>query len=475
MDKSSEQGNLLFRKVELWVVLLLALITFVGVMLYGALVRQVALGGKEVRFVGKVAYALASVPSNLKDLVLGSQPDFITYSMSASALDRDQYSEITVTGAPSGLHTPVGWINPDAAVSGNSFQPAAMMFRLNKDGDEHVFLFDEQRKVVKNFAVTAGSLSGDYRPLAGNSSPRFLDDGSYIIHSHGSDGLYRKDICGNITWSIPGLFHHTYSIADGKIGILGLPKENISPEDQALWNSSDILNIIDVETGTVERSVPLVEIARKNASENDPLSFRFWFSKLNENEVIVGDPVHLNKFEILPDAMADEYPDLPKNAWLLSSRMTNLLFIVDPETLEIVWHTQGHTQGQHDPDFIGDNKIVAFNNSFQDNSILPDDPTNFSSIREFVVGTDEWSTLYSTAAIEGYTSHSGEIDTGPDGQMLLTLTDQGRYAEVSSSGELLAEFINTIDNESVYWVKSAQYLSNDQFNAIRGKSCAVQQ
>ena len=94
-------------------------------------------------------------------------------------------------------------------------------------------------------------------------------------------------------WALPGLFHHSFSVADGKLGILGLPKADITEEDRGerrrgsdspRWNHSEIINIVDVETGMIERSVSLDAIARANAGVRDPFAWALWRDRLNANE-----------------------------------------------------------------------------------------------------------------------------------------------------------------------------------------------
>ncbi len=128
-----------------------------------------------------------------------------------------------------------------------------------------------------------------------------LDDGSVIIFSNGGDGLYRKDLCGNIIWSVPGRFKYTYSVEDGKLAVLGLPRDDVDKEDRGVlkWNHSEIINIIDIETGALERSITMDDIARANAGKNDTYFWRLWRKKMNEHKVLDEDLIHLNIIELL--------------------------------------------------------------------------------------------------------------------------------------------------------------------------------
>jgi hypothetical protein len=148
-----------------------------------------------------------------------------------------------------------------------------------------------------------------------------------------------------------------------------------------------------------------------------------------------------------------------------------LIFVVDPSNLDVLWYSQGNTQAQHDAEFIGNNQMIVFNNSFDGNNPEADHPSNFSSIRMFDFSAREWSEIYNAKPANGFSKTSGEIDFGTDGELMLNLTLQGRYLEVSRTGNVLSEFVNVRDAESIYWTKHAQYLTDQQFQIAKDLSC----
>ena len=459
----------LFAKIEAWILVLAAIVTLIGGVFYGATVRYVANGGEKAGFIGSVAYGVAGLPSNFVKILSGRAKGKEGAGLSVDrAQPHSLYKTLSPIEGPEFEFAPVGWSAGDVGLP-----PVAMMFRVNQKGDEQLFIFDSARKLVRNFPVKAESLSGRLQPLMGNSAVHMLDDGSVIIFSNGGDGLYRKDLCGNIIWSVPGLFHHSYSVEDGKLAVLGLPREDVDKEDRGVlkWNHSEIINIIDIETGALERSITMDDIARANAGKNDTYSWRLWRKKMNEHKVLDEDLIHLNKIELLSQAMADEYPDFPAGAWMLSSRNFNSVVVVHPITLEILWHGQGFTQGQHDPEFSGDNQILIFNNSLSKNSDDPNSPLNYSTIKKVDLDNQSWSDAYNAVDVKGYTGHGGELDFTPDGALLMNLTAQGRYLEIGSDGSIVSEFINVKDDKKAFWTKHAEYLTPDQFKIASEISC----
>jgi hypothetical protein len=157
---------------------------------------------------------------------------------------------------------------------------------------------------------------------------------------------------------------------------------------------------------------------------------------------------------------------------LISALKVNLIFIIDPKTLKIVWYSQGHIQYQHDPKFIGDNKIAVFNNSFNLNNPNTNDPSNFTSIKIYDFTTQEWQTRYNAQPINGFTIHSGNFDISKNDSLALNLAVQGRIVELNPKGEVLFEFVSVgDDNKSVYWLKHAQYISQSAYEALISSQC----
>jgi hypothetical protein len=458
-----------FAKIEVWIVMLLVIAGALATIGFGAVVKHVGAGGEKAGALGAAAYRLADVPLKLKAIVTGAarQKDSVSAKVT-TAMPIEQYRKVGGIADPALDRLPIYWTS-----GARNLPPAAMTFRLNDTQDEHMLLLDGARNVVRHFPVAAASISGKFQPLNGISAAVMLDDASIIVFANGSDGLYRKDLCGNVIWSAPGLYHHSYSVADGKLGILGLPIAEVTAEDRGdlTWNHSEVINLIDVATGQLERSVRLDEIVRANAGRLDPFSWRLWQHNVNRHGVLKEDLIHLNKIELLPAAMAGKYPGFPPGAWMLSSRHLNLLVVVDPQTLQILWHSQGHTEGQHDPEFDGNGRVLVFNNGLSTHSTVADSPVNFSSIRSYDFAQRQWSELYNAAGAQGFTGHSGEMDFAPDGTLMLELTVQGRYLEVSPSGEVLSEFVNLKDEDHVYWTRHAEYLAPELFEKARTVSC----
>ncbi|MGD8891163.1 MAG: arylsulfotransferase family protein, partial [Desulfobacterales bacterium] len=424
-------------------------------------VRHTVAGGNKAGFVGEIAVTIASTPSNLKMLLNGPE-DYISKGI-ISLYDLGMYKSVleNKTNGPKYFSK--------KGLSG--LQPLAIQARINNRKDEIIAIFDSKRNLVKTIPIQVKSMLSHIPAKIGASPYHFFDDGSYLIWPYGGVGLFRLDSCGNIIWQQEGMYHHYFSIADGKLYILGLPSNDINKKDDQNWNHSDILNIIDVDTGEILRSTTIEEISLANLPNTDPLFYQQWQKSINDKGVLNHDFLHLNKIEVLPNSMRKQYPDLPAGALMVSARNINLIFIMDPETLRIIWHSHGNTQRQHEPKFIGDNKIAIFNNSYNGNHPNPNHKSNYSSIKTFDFKTQRWQTLYNAKPIKGYTEIQGKFDISTNNSLLLNLSLQGRIVELRRDGKPLFEFVSVCDGASVFWQKDAQYISQSTFDSLTSSRC----
>ena len=73
------------------------------------------------------------------------------------------------------------------------------------------------------------------------------------------------------------------------------------------------------------------------------------------------DPFHTNNIE---EYDGSEEGLFKNGDLLLSFRSINLVVVVRPENKKVVWFVYGLTSRQHDPDFLGPNKVMIYDNNF---------------------------------------------------------------------------------------------------------------
>ena len=167
------------------------------------------------------------------------------------------------------------------------------------------------------------------------------------------------------------------------------------------------------------------------------------------------DPVHLNDVEPLSSSIADEYPLFNVGDLLVSLRHPSLVFVFDPETGNVKWHTSEPIIHQHDPDFVGNGWTGIFDN----NTDLAGRGKMLGGSRIVAVQphADSISVRFPTEHSEPfYTSLRGKWQKLRNGNMLLAETNAGRVVEVAPDGRTVWEWIHEPYNSSeVPFVKSA--------------------
>jgi hypothetical protein len=156
--------------------------------------------------------------------------------------------------------------------------------------------------------------------------------------------------------------------------------------------------------------------------------------------------------------------------------------VLDSATARIKWIATGPTIEQHAPRFLGDNRILAFDN------LGGPAAKGGRRLVEINLATDEASTAFplsdTPAELDFFTEIAGHIDLNAErSRALVALTMRGRVLEIDlAKGEVLWEYdhINDVTEymaatgqgeeqrfarfgiNGAYFVESADFLADDQ-------------
>ena len=139
--------------------------------------------------------------------------------------------------------------------------------------------------------------------------------------------------------------------------------------------------------------------------------------------------------------MADEYPRFEAGDLVISVRRFHLVFVFDPESLDVKWHASDPFIAQHDPDFIGDGWIGVFDNNTDGTGRgMQLGGTRIVALQPH---TDSMEVRFPTLHSEPfYTAGLGKWHLLENGNMLLAETESGRVVEVDSTGRTVWEWIH---------------------------------
>jgi hypothetical protein len=266
-------------------------------------------------------------------------------------------------------------------------------------------------------------------------------------------GAVRLNSCGKVKWTMSEGNHHSVAQGSGEtFWMSAVSQASRSGSERypngfpGLGSSVWLDRLLQVSgDGQVLQDIPVLDVLYENGLER----FLFKYGRRS------GDATHLNDVEPLGSSMANQYPLFDEGDLLVSLRNINLVFVFDPESLEVKWHATGPFIQQHDPDYIGDGWIGIFDNNRDETgrgSVL-----GGSRIVFVQPHTDSVEVRFPTQHSEPYyTEKRGKWQMLENGNMLLVESEAGRLLEVGPDGRTVWEWVSEpYDNSTVPLVMKA--------------------
>lgn len=280
-----------------------------------------------------------------------------------------------------------------------------------------------------------------------------------VVFSFESGGLVRMDRCGQVKWATHEVSHHSPNWTDdGGIVIAGgryidKPSREIAwPFAGPYWE--DYLFVFDADGNKVTER-PATEIFIENGMAPQVTSSSSFKTR-------VDGEFHLNEIEELSPELAPDFPMFAAGDLLYSFRNLNMLMVTDAAGRKVKWWKVGPFVRQHDPDFQKGGRITVFGNQSDE---TPDGSlAGGSRIWEIDPATDAVRTLYGgTEAQHVYSAERSTHQLLPNGNLMITLAQQGRAFEVTPAGEVVWEYVNRWDADRVAWLHDAEVYAPDFF------------
>lgn len=426
----------LFKKIELWVVLLIMVLGFVLLIFFGAAVRNETKGFNKFGVAGRAANYLAELPST------------------ARRISQNKWGLVAFGGQRfEGLS---GWAVADTEANLPGY---LLLSRFDGTAQNHVVeLIDlstfeaihqwwpnsetllEGVELDEKYITSADLVTSRFRAI----HPVLLENGDLIIKDHQAP-VMRVNACAGLIWREAGeLYHHSSAIGP----------------DGHLWISSHL------EPVTVD-GVP--EDYRDNSIVQMTLDGDILFSKSVTQILIdegyrnrlfnpfdyISDPVHVNDIE----PVMEEGPYWKKGDVFISMRHISAVMLYRPSTDEVIWYNDALWSGQHDVDIVDDHTIAVFNNNAYDmgkggvvvgnNEIVYYDFDTQKDARPYQEAFDRE---------EIRTMSEGLFDLLPDGSAMVEEENFGRLLIIGADGTKHGEFVNRATNERVYRLGWSRYI-----------------
>jgi len=321
-------------------------------------------------------------------------------------------------------------VQPGLNLYNSYYQPAAAL--LDMDG-----------RVLHRWRTDAGGPRWHY--------VRLLPGGDLLVCVE-DERLMRMDWNSRILWQTPMRAHHDIAVAaDGDIYTLSGSEEMALISGIRVPVINEYIEALDAATGVRKRRLSFLDLfpgdltaaaaGRSLAQIFDPRDF-LWriLRQKSRNRLLLRrltgfDLFHANALKILDR----DVPGLGRQGdLLLSLRSLDTLAVVDAATGALRWRWgPGTLEEPHDPSLLPDGHILVFDNGTRRkySRVLEIDPATGSIAWEYRAG----------AAAPFYSNWGGAAQRLPNGNTLVTESDDGRVFEVSRGGEIVWSFMNPDD------------------------------
>ena len=299
--------------------------------------------------------------------------------------------------------------------------------------DYAAWLYDETGNLVHKWILDYDQFDPD-GPSGGSDAPhafKVLADGSVIVNFDQGDVMAKVDQCSQTQWIKQGNYHHSMELAeDGSIWTWR--------GDGTAYGHYQYINNFNAETGETIKEIGLIEDVISNMGSVSTIfavrpSYQFERFKKASNGLKELDIFHPNDISILSSSMADQFKNFETGDLLLSFREIHLVAVLDQNTYEIKWASNGPWRYQHDPDFVEDGTISVYNNNTSRNrsEIIKIDPVT-GKYRNELYNSDFFF----------YSAYQGKHQYLPNGNIFIVIPGEGRAVEVTRSGDLVFEINN---------------------------------
>ena len=241
-------------------------------------------------------------------------------------------------------------------------------------------------------------------------------------------GLIKLDRDSNLIWANPGRAHHDLEVMpNGDIYVLTREAHLVPRIDKKTPILEDFISILDAD-GNEKRRLSLLRAFEQSEYEHflRPTSKR---RGANQQDIF-----HTNTLAVLDGSLASDVPAFRAGNVLVSMLKLDAIAVVDMDSGEVVWAQRGEFKKQHDPKVLANGNLLLFDNrgAGRRSTVLELDPVD-GEIGWRYRGSDD-DPFYSRTC--------GTAERLPNGNTLVTESDNGRAFELDPDGQVVWEFYN---------------------------------
>jgi len=273
---------------------------------------------------------------------------------------------------------------------------------------------------------------------------RLCEDGDLLVIAF-DEMLLRLDWDSNVIWKTDIRVHHDVCVGESK-NIYAIARE----DRLVFWRGIPVPILADYiaklsPEGKIKKKVYVYNLIKEYVSSDafleiyrailKPKNLRELFRRRKELGYVCKtddwfDMMHTNSIEIMD---RDVEGFCQKGDWLISIREFDLVVVLDAEKKEVVWNWgPGELEGQHHPTLLENGNVLIFDNGVNKEvtRIVELDPLAEKIIWEYK----------SNPPGKFFSKRRGCCQRLPNGNTLITESDEGRVFEITREGRIAWEF-----------------------------------
>ncbi|HEX9942335.1 MAG TPA: arylsulfotransferase family protein [Thermoanaerobaculia bacterium] len=245
-----------------------------------------------------------------------------------------------------------------------------------------------------------------------------------LLAIYEGQGLVKLDARSRVLWAHRGGIHHDLFVAgDGTIYALDREGKVIPWIHRRKGVLEDFVAVLDA-SGRLLRKVSILEAFARSP-----------YASLLQGMRHSGDVFHTNTLEVLDGRFADRHPAFRKGNVLVSVWRLDTIAVLDLERQTVAWALTGGWHRQHQPTFLDNGRLLLFDNlgaAWDRSRVLEIDPLTGRTLWQFGGGRD----------VDLFSKTLGSCQRLPNGNTLITESENGRALEVTRDGRTVWEFYN---------------------------------
>ena len=432
-------------------------LSFIGVILYGSVLRHHHIGGDRFQSLQNTAVIISEIPMHIRNMIKNKTLNLNKVEILTKHKDKKRFEQFKENKRNALLVIPRYEHSLNRSV--------VDIIDLNNFEVIHTYKHDveEMNDKVKNFKEFP-DLKIDFSQVRFSYfHPLLFEDGSFISKDA---YLFKVDFCSNTLWiNDEEGFHHSVMLDhEGNIWVGGFmnPKSKYV-EKFGIKNFEDD-SIVKINTeGQILFNKSVIEIL----IENDIVPTNFAFNWVRNSADI--DPIHLNDIEpALSDTKYWQQGDV-----FMSIRDQSAIIHYRPNINKVINFITGPFAQQHDVDIISDKEISIFNNNnFYINN-------KHSEVLVYNFETKAFKKIFNDQLQkENFkTPFQGLSHTLNDGSLMVEESEHGRIILFNNKGEKEWEFVNKDKNGDIGFVSWSRIIEDETFiknfkSLVKNKKCS---